>query len=689
MANEAQLSQALINADKAGDTAAARMLAAEIQKVRAANAPAPQPGKSALEEIGLGTRNVIQGLGSLPALAYDAAAIPGNAVRFAYNKLTGSDGGYSPQGSELIKAGLDKIGLPQPTTDREKLFSAVAEGGAAALSGGILGGLMKGGTSAAANAIGEALASFPTTQVVANGLGSGAGEYVRQEGGGPGAQLAAALAVPAGVVGGAQLATRGAENLAQRLNGSTTADRKIIAIIKDIGEGDLQNGLAIVQARLKANPDQALVDVLGMKGQKLGRVATNVEGDGADLSQAFIGDRQAGRLGRLQTAADNLAGNNFHTDLDSLNQQKRVAAKPLYDELFAPVSDKTGKVYAQWDERLQQFLDDPIIKKGMNQGIRTQQLEALADGVKFNPNEYAVKGFDANGNIIIDGTPNLRAMDAAKRGLDAKLNEYRNPITGKLDLNERGRAIKKVREALVAKLDDIMTDPETGVSKYAQARAAWAGPSQIEDAMWRGRSFMRGDNEVTAKAYQQMPESMQDAFKMGVRRELQDLIAKDTESAPGKFASKKADLWQRIESIFPPEDVAAFRAGTKDEATKQGIERFVNPRAGSQTGGLQQDIRGLNTVPDSVGEAALSAVRQDPVGLARALMSPLNKLMGPSQKTAGDLARLLFEMDPTQQAQTLQRLKQTPNLSGPGGGNVRALIAALEAKAAADFEAQP
>lgn len=39
MADEAQLSQALINADKAGDTAAAQMLAGEIQKLRAASPP--------------------------------------------------------------------------------------------------------------------------------------------------------------------------------------------------------------------------------------------------------------------------------------------------------------------------------------------------------------------------------------------------------------------------------------------------------------------------------------------------------------------------------------------------------------------------------------------------------------------------------------------------------------------------
>ncbi len=689
MADEAQLSQALMNAHNAGDVEAARMLAGEIQRLRATAKPPAEPPKSALQEIGLGTRSVIQGLGSIPAFAYDAAALPGNAVRYGYNKITGNDGGYSPSGSELIKSGLDKVGLPEATTDREKLFSAFVEGGAAAMSGTGLGGALKSVAKPVVSAIGDALASSPLTQLFANGFGSAAGEKVRQEGGGTVAQLAAQLAVPVGVVGTSQLATNGVENIAQRLQGATTADRKIVAVIKQLGEGDLQKGLGIVNAKLKENPDQALVDVLGMKGQKMARAATNVEGDGADLSQAFIQDRQAGRLGRMQSAADRLAPNNFYEDLDALNQQKRVASKPLYDESFAPISDKAGNVYAQWDERLQQFLDDPIVEEGMSQGIRTQQLEALADGVKFNPNEYAVKGFDKNGQLIIEGTPNLRAMDAAKRGLDAKLNEYRNQITGKLELDERGWAIEKVRKALVAKLDEITTDAETGVSKYAQARSAWAGPSQLEDAMWQGRNFLRGDNEITAKVYHTLPESVKEAFKFGVRRELQDMLAKDTESAPGKFASKKADLWQRIESIFPPEDVSAFRGGTQAEATKQGVERFVNPRAGSQTGGLQQDIRALNTMPDAVGEAALSAVRQDPVGLARALMSPVNKLLGPSEKTAGDLARALFELDPKNQSVILDRFKQTPVFNGPGGGNVRALIAALEAKAAADYEAQP
>lgn len=63
MADIAQIERALINADKAGDSAAAMTLAAEIRRLRTTQAEAPQPKKSTWEEVK-------GGLASAPINAY-------------------------------------------------------------------------------------------------------------------------------------------------------------------------------------------------------------------------------------------------------------------------------------------------------------------------------------------------------------------------------------------------------------------------------------------------------------------------------------------------------------------------------------------------------------------------------------------------------------------------------------------
>jgi len=436
----------------------------------------------------------------------------------------------------------------------------------------------------------------------------------------------------------------------------TAATQKIGKVLMDMGGGDIRRGLDIAKQRLAfEGPGGVLADALGLRGQRLARGAVNVPGEGSQLGDDFVNARVRGRGARLQTAADEIAPNEFHPTIDRVSGEQRVAAKPLYEEAFAPVSDPAGRMYAPWDQRLQNFLDDPIIKQGMAKGIRTQQLEALADDVPFNFKEYAVKGFDDAGEIVIDGTPNLRSMDAAKRGIDEILEGYRDKTTGKLVLDDMGRAIEEVRKALVAKLDDITTID--GRSAYAEARASWAGPAQMKDAAWKGRDFMKGDVEVTEKIFKGMSPAEQDMFKLGMRREVSQMINTDTQSALTKFDPKKVDLWNRIEAILDPGEFLHFRAGITRELNKAKAERLINPRANSQTAGLQEDIAEMSRAPSALTTIAESILTRNPMGAVNAAVkAPVNWLRSPNPKTARDLVGMLLDLDPVAQQGTLREL---------------------------------
>ena len=130
-----------------------------------------------VDELGIGTRNLIEGVGSLP----DIVAGPLNVTT---NALLGTHLGTHPFGDAATGI-ADDLGLPVPETNEEKLLSSINRGAA--------GGLATGGTEA-----------IPAGIAALSGAGAGgASELVRQHGGTPleqfGAGLAGGFLAPGGV----------------------------------------------------------------------------------------------------------------------------------------------------------------------------------------------------------------------------------------------------------------------------------------------------------------------------------------------------------------------------------------------------------------------------------------------------------------------------------------------------------
>tara|TARA_R110002126_G_scaffold91222_3_gene217183 strand:+ start:1707 stop:3893 length:2187 start_codon:yes stop_codon:yes gene_type:complete len=523
--------------------------------------------------------------------------------------------------------------------------------------------------------IGKTMAAQPGIQLAAGGVG-GLAEHVT---GSPWAGLFAALGTGVG------LSTM-VNKLAQH-GATTAAEKKIVNLIRELGDGDEAAGFAEVQRRLAAGGDDtALVDTLGIQGEKMARAAANVpEGQGPVIADEFVQTRVGGRGGRLQKAADTLAPNEFNELLETLSAKMSKDAKPLYDEAFAPVSDLEGKVFAQWDDRLQRFLDEPEIQQGMATGIKIQRKESVARDLPFNFKEFAVKGFDENGNLIISGTPNLRAMDAAKRGLDQTINAAKDDF-GNIKWTPDLKATEELRKALVAKLDDITTD-QSGRSVYKEARAAYAGPASLDDAARMGRKFIQGDEEVSAKAVAAMSEGEREAFRVGSRRQISQIINDDTQTALTKFAPKKVTFWNKLRTVFPDdESFNIFAADVEKELTKGRVENTVGPRAGPHSTPLKEDIAQLTRMPETSSrglEAAgqFIAAPWNIVRPAAILARPaIEWVKKPSSKTAEGLAKYLFELSPAKQKTMLDALQGASTTKAHNLDMVKALMGSITAE---------
>ena len=158
-------------------------------------APAQQPQEAPLtdqlgRQLGLTARYGIQGA-TAGAGAFTDPVI--EALGGAIRTITGND--YHPETLASIgRLVSDKLGLPQPQTEQERLIGAATQGVAgAAVPAGLAGQLAQRSTGTTQQ-LAQQLAANPALQAISGGAAGVAGQKTAEEGYGAGAQLAAGLA---------------------------------------------------------------------------------------------------------------------------------------------------------------------------------------------------------------------------------------------------------------------------------------------------------------------------------------------------------------------------------------------------------------------------------------------------------------------------------------------------------------
>ncbi len=108
-----------------------------------------------------------------------------------------------------------------------------------------------------------------------------------------------------------------------------------------------------------------------------------------------------------------------------------------------------------------------------------------------------------------------QTLDYVKRGMDDVLEQQRNPVTGRLQLDEAGRAQAGVRGSLLSENDRLNPG-------FADARAAYAGPMASRDALNRGvDAYGLHPDELGIQVGNQSPEHL-GQMQLGYRGALVD-----------------------------------------------------------------------------------------------------------------------------------------------------------------------
>lgn len=412
--------------------------------------------------------------------------------------------------------------------------------------------------------------------------------------------------------GGRQIAARVSPTAA-----GTYAQQKVAeALIRDMPEPLAGSALTRAQARLlRLGPEARIADVGGKSTRNLLDVQATLPGTTADAAERAIRERQAGRAGRMMTAADQALGTGgagFRDSVEAFNAQRFTQSRPYYaaidratvtlnDELI-DVLNKTKGVQGPTEllylTRTGTTLDLSKLKKGDTLPMN------LLDDLK---------------QTLFDTSSSLRTRE----GMAAQANAYDD-----------------VRAKLIAELEK-QSPKVGGQSAYTMAMRTWAGPSQMSAAAEAGRKAMTQDVFDLGTVTRNLTPSEVDAFRIGALEALRQKTGTEAGQTSLLKMWKEPATQTRLKEIFG-NDYRTFAAAVAREARLKALE---STGRGSQTAARLAGAADLDVAPLAQTAAAVSS--GSPLGIITAATNLARQTQTP-EAVRNEIGRILLSRDPRQ-----------------------------------------
>lgn len=498
----------------------------------------------------------------------------------------------------------------------------------------------------AAPAAGQKLGILAQTgQAAATGAGygalSGAGNSTAETAGGvlgdaaiggaAGAALSGA-AIPVGQVLGAA-----GRNVGSRVSNAIAAkhaQEKIAeAIVRDasgtLARGASVNPTAQAARRLERLGDGAVIaDSAGQSTRSLLDVLAGLPGRTKDAAATVLRTRKTGEAKGLIAAAESAlgtGGRRLAGTVDELTAAQQAAAAPLYSQLR-----QTGVSPTQTLEGIVKAADDlGAVKLGREMATARQQPFSLSLGpTPLNSlGQPGVKRW------------NMGDLDHVKQGLDQKIAKEWDAVAGKL--TPRGAAFQELKNKLVAEMDAITTNPQTGASLYKSARDAYSGPAALIDAARLGQRSISQNEAAISQSLKGMTLSEQEAFRVGAFEALREKIGR---SQAGRTElmnmAENPAIAEKLKAIFG--STRGFREFAAATAKAGTLKQLQGTAQGSKSferlmGAGDLDVSALR----DVGTAASSAASGNLLGTGAALGSAWNRVKTP-EAVRDEMGRILL-----------------------------------------------
>jgi hypothetical protein len=422
-----------------------------------------------------------------------------------------------------------------------------------------VGGLARAGTRLAGRAMVPQIARGAAGQGALSGAGAAEGDIGNRLAG------AATGAAVGGTVGSAIGKAAGAAGrIASRVSqgGKAFPGASVGAMARLAEQADIPDVAgAVRQAATQASPETRVMDVLGRPGARTATALRLAGGRPSETISTTLEQRVASRPDRLSRGlyGPRTAENVVET-VDDLIAQRRATATPLYDAaLGARTAAGTRNAPEIVDDVVEEYLKRPLFRRAvkqaeddiLNAGGRVQY-RSLPDGT-----EVPVR------------TPEF--LDNVKKAMDDIIYRGRQPGEGGFGPGQLARA-KQVRGEFVAMLDDL-------IPGYADARAAWAGPTALKGALEDGvdAASSRIDPNALAKQVGELSSGEREFFQRGFLDRLRQRVEDGQLNAA---EVRTAGFEKRMRSVFGDE-ADRIVAAVREEMTLS--ERATRILGGSPT----------------------------------------------------------------------------------------------------------
>lgn len=636
MATIEQLSAALVKADAAGDTDAARALAAELRRVKSVHqaAPAPAAGgntlvdgaKGAAAGLGLGFGNVV--LGAQRLVGKGLTAIDDDA-----SSLVGGAGQWLVNDAEAGKARLVKENASFKAAS--PLMNATGEVGGSIVATLPVGGLLPGALRTASTAKGVAgvlprAGQAAGVGAVYGGVSGATGSNADTLGGilTDGAR-GAAVGATVGGVSTPVVAAAGAVsgNIAQRFSKTRAADfakQKIAEALSRDARGTLATGghvnpLGQVAARFSKLGDEAvLADAGGRNTNQLLDTLATLPGRTKEQVYNVLHQRTAGVGARMRTAADealDTQGQRLPATIESLMSRRERASAPLYNQL------------RQVEIQPSQQLADIVQAADELGATKIGREIATARQMPFTLDSAAPSRW------------NMGDLDHVKQGIDQVLAS-RKALNQDGTLTPVGHAYQALKTRLVSALDDATTNPQTGASLYREAREAYATPSSLIDAANAGRLAINRDEASILKAVGGMSDIEREAFRIGAYEGLHAKLGTQGGQTSIMNMWKEPATQEKLKAIFGSE--RAYRQFASSVAKEAQLKRLQSVGVGSQTAARHAGMGDLDMSALTEAGTALGAAKTGNLLTAAGAAKNVWNRMAVPQRVRDEMGNMLL-----------------------------------------------
>lgn len=446
-------------------------------------------------------------------------------------------------------------------------------------------------------------------------------------------------------------------------------------------------------------------------GDNLGSVADVVAqtpGPGRSILRGGIDDFRAGSADRVKSqVAEGLGGTgDYFSTLDAKMAERAARSAPARDRAFAapvnpqaygediapllPRVPKRAVGYAMEIAKREgvnpndlgiQVLDVPEPPRTEMRPVKVMEpgpMGVPVETTKMQP--FTVEGAMAPQEFIIE-RPTMKTLHYIKKGIDQELENYRNAVTGRLEVGSGlGAATAKLRQEYGSALRKANPD-------YDEFMRLWGDDSAHIAALELGRDVFSAKFDMSAERLQQryigMNDAERDMFRKGIG---EALVAKARGSRGGVGAArdllKSEEFRDRVRIAFPDEKSFGRFMSAMDQEVKLN-EQASRVLHGSPTYTRQAARADLEAQPPSaldfmgdaldaatspariIGKAAKQALAAIPRKDRSVVGDPrLNELLGKALAQPDELARLLDLLN--KKPAPSPQIQSVPLLSVPG-----------------------